>query len=174
EAATLTSLVKNTIKAHAYEDGTPALIMAKTNDLVARFSPLGNFITASFSILDMATGQLTYCSAGHPPAIIKRKAGGIDLLSKHSLIIGAFSKVNYRSGKAILRKGDTLIFYTDGITEARSNGDFFGEERLVEFIKGLGPTPAKELPQVIFNKVWQFTGGRLSDDIALLCLCIEG
>lgn len=172
EAAALTSIVKNTIKAHAVESRTPALVMLKTNDLVLKTSPDSTFVTVFFGVLDLATGGLTYCSAGHPPAIIKRKTGMVKLLNKHSPIIGAFDGMHYRSGKEILRKGDTLVVYTDGIIEARQNSDLFSEERLVGFIENLEQTPTKKLPRAIFNKVKDFTKGKLSDDVALLCVSI--
>lgn len=172
EAASLTTVVKNTIKAHAYEEGTPAVIMAKTNDLVRRVAPAGNFITVFFGMLDTETGRLSYCSAGHPPAIIKREKGGVDLLDKHSPVIGAFSGFHYRTAKERLGKGDTLIAYTDGIIEARCDGGFYGQERLVEFVKNLESIPAKEIPEAILNDVIRCIDGRLSDDAAILAVSL--
>ncbi|MBE0447051.1 MAG: SpoIIE family protein phosphatase [Actinobacteria bacterium] len=174
EATALTTVVKNTIKAHAYEDGTPALIMAKTNDLVRRVSSPGTFVTVIFAVLDTETGKLTYCNAGHPPAIIKRASGSVELLTKFSPIIGAFSGMHYRSGNEKLKKGDILIIYTDGIIEARCNGGFYGEERLVKFIKSLEPTPANEVPKAIFNNVMRCAGNKLTDDVAILTVSLEG
>lgn len=171
-AATLTSLVKNTIKAHAFEDGTPALIMAKTNDLVSKFSPPADFATVFFGVLDTDTGNFVYCSAGHPPAIIKRATSSAELLLKHSPIIGAFPGLHYRSGKASISEGDMLVLYTDGVIEARSNASFFGEERLVNFVGQLKKVTPEEMPGVIFNEVMKFTGGVLSDDIAILVVSL--
>ncbi len=170
EATALTSLVKNTIKAHAYEGGTPALIMSKTNDLVLKNSSPSIFVTVFFGVLDTATGKLTYCNAGHPPVIVKRVNSGVELLGRHSPVVGAFPKMHYRSGKAKLEHGDILVLYTDGITEARCDGGFYGEDRLVEFIKGLKSVRVKELPKLIFDDVMYRAGGRLSDDIALLAV----
>lgn len=173
EAATLTSLVRNTIRAYAYEDISPASIMAKTNNAVKKAVPMSNFITVFFGIVNMRTGGLTYCSAGHPPAIIKRKENGALLLATSSPIIGAFPGIEYVDDTAVIKKGDILLLYTDGIIEARCNGDFFGEERLVNFIGGLKSIPAKELPQLIFDEVMRCTGGELSDDVALFSLSAE-
>jgi len=174
EAAALTSIVKNTIKAHAYEDGTPALIMAKANDLLLKTSPASIFVTVFFGVLDTETGKLAYCSAGHPPAIIKRETGSVVLLAKHSPVVGAFSRMNYRSGKETLRKGDVLIVYTDGIIEARRDRDFFKEERLVGLIENLEPMPVEDIPHTVFNYVMDFSQGKLLDDVALLAVSLEG
>ncbi|MBE0448667.1 MAG: SpoIIE family protein phosphatase [Actinobacteria bacterium] len=173
DAAALTSVVKNAVKAHAYEDSTPAMILSKTNDLVAKISSPGEFVTMVFGVLDMATGTLTYCSAGHPPAMIKRKEGGVELLGKHSPMIGAFSGIHYRSDKAVLNKGDILVLYTDGLIEARCNGGFFGEERLVKLLANSGPIPAKELPRLLIDTLTECAGGKLADDTAILAVSLQ-
>ena len=97
EAAALTSIVKNTIKAHAYENSTPAMIISKANDLLVKTTPAQIFVTVFFGILDTETGSLSYCSAGHPPTIIKRRSGSVDLLTKYSPAMGAFTGLAYRS-----------------------------------------------------------------------------
>lgn len=66
-----------------------------------------------------------------------------------------------------------MILYTDGLIEAKKHGEFLGKERPIAFTKNLKPTPAKEIPQALFNYVNDYTGGRLLDDIALLCIGLE-
>ncbi|MBE0447048.1 MAG: SpoIIE family protein phosphatase, partial [Actinobacteria bacterium] len=118
EAATLTSVVRNTIRAYAMEGYSPSEIMSKANDTVRMVSGQASFITVFFAVLDTDTGKLTYCSAGHPPAIVQR-VSGVELLKEHSPIIGAFAGVSYTETRADLQKGDILVLYTDGVTEAR-------------------------------------------------------
>ncbi len=173
QAATLTSLVKSTIWAYAYDNGSPALIITKTNEAVVKASPQELFVTAFFGILDMRSGVLSYCSAGHPPAIIKRKSSETFFLTTNSPAVGAFSGLSYINNEEILGKGDVLILYTDGVTEARRGSEFFGDQRLIGFIKGLKSLKARELPRVIFNEVTSFSGEVLSDDIALLTVSFE-
>jgi PAS domain S-box-containing protein len=172
EAAALTTVVKNTIKAHAFENGTPATIVAKTNDLVERVSSPSVFVTLIFLVLDTRTGTLIYCNAGHPPAIIKR-GSTVKLLEKLSPIIGAFKGLKYQDGEAAIEKDDALVLYTDGVIEARSNGEFYGEDRLINFTENLAPVSAKNIPQAIINNVNAFTGGKLTDDIAILALSLN-
>lgn len=172
EAAALTAVVKNTIKAHAYGGGTPASIIAKTNDLLVRTLTPSNFVTVFFGILDTKTAKLSYCSAGHPPAIIRRKTGNIELLDKHSPLIGAFPSQSYRSAKISLHDGDNLILYTDGIIEVRCGGRIFGEEGLVWVIENLEPIPVEQFPQAIFNNIMGCSGGQLSDDVAVLTVSL--
>ncbi|MHB8841518.1 MAG: PAS domain S-box protein [Candidatus Aquicultor sp.] len=170
EAATLTSLVKTTIKVYAYEDSSPASVMAKTNEVVTRVSASSIFITVFFGILDTATGALMYCSAGHPPAILKRHSGETGFLTTSSPVIGAFHGLNYIDDRIVLEKGDIVVLYTDGVTEARCSYGFFGDERLAKLADSLGPMHVKELPTEIFKEIMRCTGGRLSDDIALLAI----
>lgn len=174
EAATLTSLVKNTIRAYALEGYSSAQVMAKTNELVVGASSPSLFTTIFFGILDAETGYLTYCSAGHPRAIVKRKTCEVELLATNSPMVGAFAGLNYIDDHAGIEKGDTLILYTDGVIEARCDGGLFGEDRLVGLVKELKLTRAKEMPQAIFNEVFTRTGGRLSDDVAILTISLEG
>ncbi|HZD60835.1 MAG TPA: SpoIIE family protein phosphatase [Anaerolineae bacterium] len=174
EAAALTSVVKTTIRAYALEGYDPAHIMAKTNDALRAISAPSSFVTAFLGIFDKITKKLIYCDAGHPPAIIKRSPSSVGLLETYSPIIGALANINYVNGETTLDSGDILVLYTDGVIEARTNGEFFEEQRLVEFIQGLGPISAKEVPKRIFDEVLRFTGGRLSDDVALLALAYMG
>lgn len=173
KAATLTSLVRNTIRAYAYEQELPSTILKKTNTAILRSVPVGNFITLFLGIIDMNSGELLYCSAGHPPALLKRAIGMVELLEVTSPVVGAFVGLDFMDTKATIGAGDVLFLYTDGITEARCDGGFFSEERLVELLKNLESASALDLPDVVFNRVIQCTGGKLTDDVALLALSLS-
>ncbi|MHB0975576.1 MAG: PAS domain S-box protein [Candidatus Aquicultorales bacterium] len=168
EAATLTSLVKNTVKAYAHVDASPASIMAKTNHLVLEASKATTFSSVFFGILDLTKGVLTYCSAGHPPGILKTEHE-CELLAGGSPIVGALADVRYADEIQVMKPGDALVLYTDGTTEARRNDEFFGEKRLLDYVREIKGAPSK-MPERIFEKIQAFTGGRLSDDIALLVI----
>ncbi len=172
-AAALTSLVKNTIKAYAHDSDSLACVMTKTNDLVQSCSGLAMFVTVFFGVLDTRSGELTYCSAGHPPAVLRRKTAEISLLFTGSPVIGAFPGLHYVEEMTVIREGDILVLYTDGAIETRNDGEFFGEERLIELIKSFDAQNIKELPQAIFAEVMSFCAGELSDDIALLTVSLD-
>jgi len=174
EAAAFTSVVRNAIRAFSMKFRSPARVLAKTNEFICRINSQFSFVTIFFGILDTATGELLYCSAGHPPAVLRRKSGAVILLDRHNPVAGAFEDVRYRSHKLELARGDILIIYTDGITEARSDRGFFGEERLLELIIAMGPARARDVPKHIFARVIGHTGGRLSDDAAILAVSISG
>lgn len=172
EAATTTSFIKNTIKVYAYEDISPASVIAKANEAFRRTSTRAAFATVFFGVLDIKTGILSYCSAGHPPAILRKRTSEIVLLSTRSPFIGVFTGLNYVEQIEMLEKGDILFLYTDGATEARREGEFFGEHRLVKCLQECS-MPVKEVPKLVFDEIMSFTGGRLLDDIALLAVTLE-
>jgi serine phosphatase RsbU (regulator of sigma subunit) len=171
-AATITSLVKNTIRAYAYEEESPAAILARTNNAVKKSTPPSYFVTLFFGIFDLKTGGIVYCSAGHPPALLKKR-DGVELLSKNSPILGAFLDMKYLEGISTVGPGDVLVLYTDGITEARHGREFFGEDRLVAFLNNLKKISVKDTVQAIYDEVIRFTGGELFDDAVLLSVGIN-
>jgi serine/threonine protein phosphatase PrpC len=69
-----------------------------------------------------------------------------------------------------VRFRETLVLYTDGLTEARRNGDFFGESRLLERVQSLSALSPSELTQSLYSEALDFAGGRLSDDLAMLAV----
>lgn len=170
QAAILASMVKNAFRAYAYEGDSPAQVMAKTNELIRETMGPGLFVTAFFGILDIESGGLTYCSAGHPPAILKRKTLEATLLITSSPILGAFPGLNFIDDEETLEQGDAAVLYTDGVTEARCrDGRLFGEEQLVGLMKSLeASVSVKDIPKVILDAVTECTGGIISDDIIIL------
>ncbi|MHB8841014.1 MAG: SpoIIE family protein phosphatase [Candidatus Aquicultor sp.] len=170
QAAILATMVKNAIRAYSYEDNSPAQVMAKTNELVQGTTGPGLFVTAFFGILDIETGRLIYCSAGHPPAILKRKTGEAALLITSSPILGAFPALNFIDDEETVNQDDAVVLYTDGVTEARCrSGKFFGEEQLVMLMKNLpASVPVKDIPKVILGSVIECAGGTIADDIVVL------
>lgn len=168
QAATLTALVKNTVRALAYENDSPAVVIGKTSAVILKATPASAFVTLLFCILDVRTGRLVYCSAGQTRGIVKKREGDVALLEVGSPLAGAFGSVDFKDGEMEIEKGDVLVLYTDGVTEARRDGELFGEERLIEFVRRMGPTPSKKVPEAVFEEVLRYTDGKLSDDVAIV------
>ncbi|MCK4268715.1 MAG: SpoIIE family protein phosphatase, partial [Actinomycetia bacterium] len=173
KAASITSLVKNTVKAYAYQHPSPAKVIAMTNDVVIKASDPSSFVTLFFGILDKESGVLLYCNAGHPQPIVARKLSMVSLLKTGSPVIGVFKDMEYEDLEETLRDDDILFIYTDGAIEARRERELFGEERLVSLIKDLHSIETRELPQRVFDKVFDFAQGTMADDTALLAISLE-
>jgi serine phosphatase RsbU (regulator of sigma subunit) len=172
EAAALTSLAKNTLMAYSHAGHSPDEVLAMTNQVLVRSSPSASFVTVFVAMLDKRTCTLHYASAGHPPALLVRREGGVMPLGRPSTVLGVFSGQTFREGQVVLRTGDMLVLYTDGVIEARREGLLFGEDRLQELAAGLAGVPAGEVPGLILNEVLRFSSGVLSDDVALLAVTV--
>jgi len=170
-SAVLTSLVKNTIRAHAVERGkTPAAIMRLTNGIAYRETDGETFVTAIFATLDCETGRLCYCNAGHTTGAVVGSEREVRKLRSNSTILGAFEDGEFEESDAWLHNGELLFLYTDGVTEARRRQELFGEERLFDLLADIGATEPEPLVDGVLHAVTEFTGGQLSDDVAILSL----
>lgn len=168
EAAVLTQLVKNTVRAHAAEKGnSPATVMALTSSIFYQTTTPDMFATAFFGVLNRASGRLAYTNAGHTSGFIL-SAGQARALPADSPLLGAFADRTFEQSEAWLEPRDLLVLYTDGITEARSGGRQYGEERLLQAIELATGSDPPMLVRAIIDDVLAFTGGGLQDDLALL------
>ena len=170
-AAVLTSLVKDTIRAHANELAkTPAEVLTLTNNLVYKATPAEAFATVFFGILDRRDGRLSYANAGHTTAAIVNPDGAVTKLPVTDPILGAFAALEYCEAEAQLQLGEILFLYTDGLTEARGAGAFYGEERLFELLALSNRTSASDLIADTMDDVMAFALGHLRDDLAILAV----
>jgi len=174
KAATTTSIVKNTIRAFAYNNQNTSEIISKTNDVVYKQIERNQFITAILGILDIKSGRLEVTSAGHPDIIICSKNGCKPYNARRNTPLGAFPGVIFEKSDTGLSYGDTIIFYTDGLIEARSNGELFGEERVVETINNMMPASPGEIINELIDSAKSFSGGNLLDDVAVVSLQLIG
>ena len=172
EAASISSAVKTALSAYAWEGRTPARMVATLNEFLLGFSRVETFATLFVGIVDLATSSLTYCSAGHPPAIlVSAKSGEAELLDVQSGVVGAFHDMEYKNGTVRLHEGDILLLYTDGTTEARSpEGAFFGETGLRDMIMNEVPQGFDGLLNRFLSTLDRYTGRRLDDDVAMVAL----
>jgi sigma-B regulation protein RsbU (phosphoserine phosphatase) len=132
------------------------------------------FITFFAGMINLRTGKMKYCNAGHNYPLIMKRNGTLEVMSEtHGIPLGIDVDFNYKSGEISLAPGETLILYTDGITEALSiTGEFYGEERLAEIIryKCTGLDPGNTC-RAIMEDVGSFTNNpERSDDITLMVM----
>ncbi len=171
KAAALTSLVKNTIRAHAVEGGkTPSQILTLTNEVVYKATPSESFVTVFFGILDSHDGRLIYTNAGHTTGVIIRQGGTTFRLPGTGTIVGAFSGAQFDDAETCLDCDELLFLYTDGLTEAPGDKDRFGEERVFSLMAELNGEDPAAIVRGVTERVRSHAGGRLTDDLALLAL----
>ena len=154
--------------------GTPGRALDRLNDQLAGSLPQGWFVTAFYAVLDPPTGRLEYALAGHDaPLLVPSTAEAPRRLQNHGgFPLGLFPKSRYDSGLTRLEPGDTLVLYTDGVTDAMSpDEEPFGEERLREALVGAPHLRLEIVRERLLERVLRHTAGApLSDDLTLLLL----
>jgi len=171
DSAVLVSSTKSTIRANALTGLDVAAVMERTDEILHGQMSEEAFVTAFFGVLDLVSGTLTYCNSGHPPPLLRRGSGELEELAVTGPLIGAIrDNPGYESGVATLQEGDLLFLYTDGLFEARGDREMFGEERMRDILSETEPLDSRHVIDEMVEAVRQFTGDRLSDDLALLAL----
>lgn len=158
---------------HAYDDIAQA--MGATNELFRKDTgETGMFVTVLAGLYDHQTKQFSYFSCGHNPGYVRRVDGTLEMLEFAGMAMGVLPSNEAKAFVMQLNVGDTVVFYTDGITEAL-NGQFqlFGSDRLEACIREAGNKTASDLVQEIVSRVEQFVGkAPQHDDITLLAMKI--
>jgi GAF domain-containing protein len=168
-AASLTALAKSALRAHLMEDADPGSVLTKTGRLIHRFTSAETFLTVFLGILDVHTGELRFSNAGHPPAVIG-SADGARLVEGVNPVLGAFDGVRYTTHVLTLGAREPLLLYTDGIIEARRDGELFGEERLLAVMDEAAELDLDKVLALVMSDTLAFTNHHLRDDVALLVL----
>lgn len=173
EAAALTSSLRHTMRTLARDDPPPSAVLTELNSALITERGAGTrFSTAAYArVVHRASGlAVTVASAGHPLPLLIRAGGAVATLGRPGTLLGSFAEVRVQDVTAELQPGDSLLLFTDGITEARTAGYLFGEQRLSEIAADLADTSAEELAAGVERAVTAFNDGPLRDDLALVVL----
>jgi sigma-B regulation protein RsbU (phosphoserine phosphatase) len=172
-AALLSAMMQGIFAAQAATSDTPSETIARVNMALYKRGIESRFVTLMYGTLE-PNGRLTYCNAGHNPPLIVG-TGGVRRLEVGGPIVGLFELATFEEETVTLAPGDVLLVFSDGVSEAMSSeGDEYGEERIVAIAHshpGAGPN---DLLQALFADVRVFTkGAPQSDDITALVLRYE-
>ena len=150
----------------------PAALISRLNVQVCRQSPGNRFITLFYSVLDLASGELTYVNAGHTPPLLLRAGGAIERLQDGGVALGMFDRSQFEMGRVMLEPGDLLAIYSDGITEAENpNGLPFDEHGLETVLTAERRNNVAATCAAVVRAVERHTADtRLADDLTLLLL----
>ncbi len=172
-ASLLMANVQATVHALVPFNLSLSIATARINDLIFRNTGSDKFITFFWGSIDPSTMIFRYVNAGHNPPIVLRSDGSVERLSAGGLILGVMrTMIPYEEGSVQLRKGDSIILYTDGVSEAMDiQGEDYTEERLEEFVRGQRGNSADHILGAIRNEIERFTlGAPQSDDITMVVL----
>ena len=173
-AASLYMTVSRTlIRARALENESPAVTLEKVNHILQLDSSDGFFVTVFYAIVELNSGKVTYCIAGHnPPYWLRREHGEVQPLNKGGIALGMMDPIHLDDQELLLAPGDGLVMYTDGITETFSpEGEAFGEVRLKARLESLLGETARGIIEGIRLTLDDFrAGSALDDDYTLLVI----
>ena len=170
-AAIFMAVSRTLIRATGVRGVSPAECISYSNGLLAQESANYMFVTVFYGIYNIATGQVTYTNAGHnPPYLMKADGTILQLPFSSDLVVGAIDDFKYSEETLQLEHGDTLLLYTDGVTEAINSGDEeFGEQRLQAVLAQLTSNSSQDIIERIKACVSDFAGeAEQSDDNTLL------
>ena len=173
-AALLMSNLQAAVRAFAQESTSPASICGSVNRLLCRNMASGRFATFCYARIEPAARRIVYANAGHNRPLLLRADGTVSELSQGGMVLGVFPENTYEQAEMPLASGDRLVFYTDGITEARNAaGDEYGEERLTAAALAIRTLSPEAMKDALLADVNTFTGGRFEDDATLIVVAVQ-
>jgi sigma-B regulation protein RsbU (phosphoserine phosphatase) len=149
----------------------PAHVLETVNRHFFDSTAAERFATLFFGIYDDRTRSLRYVNCGHVPPLLLRASGDLETLDPTATMIGAFRHWNCTESQVSLNPGDTLLVYSDGVTEAEApSGEEFGDERLMRCLLDSGGLAAQSLVHCIVENVSEFSHGSRYDDVTVVAL----
>jgi sigma-B regulation protein RsbU (phosphoserine phosphatase) len=173
-ASMLMASLQSSLRILAPENISPAAVAQRLNGLFCHNIHLIKFITLFLGHYNPDTRVLTYCNAGHnPPLLLRMQDKGTDRiqwLQPTGAAIGLAESFNFGEKPVVLSPGDIFVLYTDGVTEAmNSEGEEFGEDRLVKLVRQKADLSPKELIKELRLALHGFTDGRaFNDDLTIV------
>lgn len=174
EAAVLTALTRYTVRGAAVGERRPARVLNRVNEVLLGDAQADRFSTVVYGRLRLVSGgaRFTLALSGHPAPVLLRVDGSVARVGSPGLPVGVFPGVECSEEVVYLDPGDTLVFFTDGVTEARHGDVWYGEQRLAEVVAANSDS-AETIAEAVASDVLTFSGGSLRDDMALLVVRVR-
>jgi len=171
-AALFMALTRTLFRAAVAEGSSPAEALRRMNELLIPDTRQGMFVTAVYGVLDLDSGDFTYANAGHnPPFWIHRDCDAQEL-ERTAIALGVIEGSEVKQRTVQLVRGESLLLFTDGVTEAFApDGALFGETGLMEIIHSTQPGSAEALVRAVEEHLYAFMQGLpLADDLTMLAV----
>jgi phosphoserine phosphatase RsbU/P len=172
-AALYMTVARTLIRAGAANSRSPASVLEEVNRLLVNDSTDSMFITAIYAILSLEDGELLYSNAGHNlPLLYRHKTGAVEQLPKGGTALGILNDLKLEDHALKMLPGDTLLLFTDGVTDLLSpEGQFFGDERLIDIIRTFGKERVLDMLEALDDALIEFRRGTPpADDVTLLAI----
>jgi sigma-B regulation protein RsbU (phosphoserine phosphatase) len=175
-AAIMTSMFRGAVRAYADVGGAGLIqqTIERLNRMACRECTPGEFISLFYALIDVGQMVMTYCNCGHEPTLLVR-AGRVNELTKGGLVLGVEENAEYEIATVMLAKDDTLLFSTDGLTDAVNfEGELWGRERMLEAAKKFANKPAAVMLHNILGYRRRFVGlSKQIDDTSIVVARVD-
>jgi serine phosphatase RsbU (regulator of sigma subunit) len=172
-AAMMMSSLQAAVKAYASKETSPRELCQRVNHVMCGNMASHGFITFFYAVITPEKKRLVYCNAGHNPPIL-RSRGSVARLDCGGGVLGIFDHWTYQEQEVTLRSGDSLLLYTDGVTESRNPaGEEFGEDRLIDLVIRLNTNHAGLLTDGTLEAASRFTNGNFEDDLTVVAVSVD-
>jgi len=174
EAAAVTALARYTLRTAAARVSSPAAILRWVGDaMLDQDAAGGRYCTIACAHIDLGAGRLTVSCGGHPLPVLRRASGAVELVGAPGTLLGLLPDPELQERSVALDPGDTLVLYTDGLTEARAPFGMWGEAELIAAVQA---APMNGAVSLVDNLVSAALGDRAAprDDLAVLALKLVG
>lgn len=170
-AALLMAFLRASLRAAIHIGYAPHISMAKVNYLLWESIERNQFVTAFYGVLDATNKTLTYTNAGHNPPLMMNADGSAQFIERGGVPLGMFRDTRYYDYYQSIEPGQTLVLYTDGVTEATGSGGEYGRKRLEEAVRVNRHLTSRELITAIQSDVLAWTDGvGASDDMTFFII----
>lgn len=169
-AAFMTAMFKSSFRHIAEQAESPARTLSRLNTEFARTLMSDQFMSAFYLIMDTATGELTYCSAGHPMQMLFRASGETVDLTSQGFILGSVEAARYVDARLTMGPGDRLLLYTDGLVETvDATGSQFGRDRVQRTVRRHFAADVEEITNQLLSEVVMFLDQPIfQDDVTFI------
>jgi sigma-B regulation protein RsbU (phosphoserine phosphatase) len=167
------SNLQATVKAYCVDHVQPHILCEKVNTIICGNISPGKFITFFYAVVDPAARKLTCTNAGHNHPMLMREDGTLQRLERGGAVLGVFRQMSFEQEEVELRRGDRLLLFTDGVSEAfNEDEEDFGEDRLAELLRSQPTLDAVLLQETVLRAVTDFCSGNFHDDATLIALTV--
>jgi PAS domain S-box-containing protein len=172
EAAAVTALARYTLRAAVLHSRRPRRALTELNEALLRQGMDYRFCTVLYaSVIPRDDGaEVVLATGGHPLPLVLRSSGAVETAGSPGTLLGVVSAPEISEERVVLRPGDALVLYTDGVVEASPSDEALAPERLASFLRGCAGEDAGEIAAAVERKALEVQDGRLRDDVAVVVL----
>lgn len=172
-ASLVMAVTRSLLRIVAAQESHPERIVTSINNSMSDMNDSNMFVTLFVGVLDLPTGRFRYCNAGHNAPVLISGDGKVEMIDvKPNLPVAILPGMKYEVQQTVLKPGDTIFMYTDGLTEAENRKqELFGEERMMEALKTAGDQSAEQLIGTMLDTVHRHVdGAEQSDDLTMIAV----